>query len=114
MTENMNIFELITSDFGTHALYLSFVVMFFGGFAKGVVGFALPMIAVSGIGSLMTAELAILALLLPGLITNVWQAFRAGFSSAYSFLRKYWPIFVIMPITLAIAAQIFTLMSENV
>jgi len=113
MTLLMGIFETISAEFGSFALTIALVVMFFGGFTKGVVGFALPMISVSGIGSVMTAEMAILALLLPGLVTNVWQALRGGVVSARQILRKYARMFVIMPITLAIAVQIFTLMSDE-
>ena len=109
----MGIFESISGEFGSFALTAALLVMFLGGFAKGVVGFALPMIAVSGIGSVMTADMAILALLLPGLVTNIWQGFRSGVASARGFLRKYRRMFLIMPVTLAIAAQVFTLMSET-
>jgi len=108
----MNIFQTIAADFGALALFGALAVMFMGGFTKGVVGFALPMISVSGIGSIMTADMAILALLLPGLVTNVWQAFRSGVLSAMDSLRTYWRIFAIMPVVLAMAAQAFTVMSD--
>lgn len=109
----MSIFHDIIAQFGTLALIGALAVMFLGGFTKGVVGFALPMISVSGIGSIMSADMAILALLLPGLVTNVWQAFRAGVISARGFVRDYWLIFAIMPVVLAISAQVFTMMSEE-
>jgi len=110
----MGVFETISTGFGAYALGGAAFVMFLGGFIKGVVGFALPMIVVSGIGSIMTAEMAILALLLPGLVTNVWQALRAGTASARGYVVKYWRVFMIMPVVLAVSAQVFTLMSETV
>ncbi len=109
----MEIFQIIAAEHGLAALIGAFLVMFLGGFTKGVVGFALPMIAVSGIGSLMSAELAILALLLPGLVANFWQGLRAGILPAVSSLRRYWRMFLIMPIVLAMFAQVFTLLSES-
>jgi len=44
----MEIFQIIIAEYGSLALFGAFLVMFAGGFIKGVVGFALPMISVSG------------------------------------------------------------------
>lgn len=95
-------------------LVLIFFVMFLAGFTKGVVGFALPMIAISGIGSLTNADLAILSLLLPSLVTNIWQSFRSGFGSALTILKRFKRIFIVMPVALALAAQIFTLVDDQI
>jgi len=110
----MAFFETLALEFGLLALLGAYVVMFLGGFIKGVVGFALPMISVSGIGSLMSVEIAILALLLPSLMTNVWQALRSGFLSARGSLAKYWRIFLILPVVLAGSVQVFTLLSDAI
>ncbi len=110
----MTIFESLAGEFGNIALACTFLVMFLGGFTKGVVGFALPMITISGIGSLMNADIAILSLLLPGLITNVWQSFRSGFGGANEIIRRFWRIFLVMPIALAAAAQVFTMLDDRI
>lgn len=107
-------FSEIAVTFGPYALIGALLVMLIGGFIKGVVGFALPMITVSGIGSFMPVDWAILALLLPGLITNVWQSLRSGVTSARESLHRYWRIFLVMPLVLALAAQVFTLLPESV
>lgn len=104
---------LILDIYGLWALVAAFAVMLFAGFAKGVVGFALPMIAVSGVGSIMSAEMAIVSILLPGLITNIWQAFRTGLAPALESLRAYWRMFVVMLPVLAGIALMFTRMSDG-
>ncbi len=109
----MTIFQTITAEFGPYALYMAFAVMFLGGFVKGVVGFALPMITISGVGSFMSVDMAVLALLIPGLVSNLWQGLRAGILSARGLLVKYWRVFLILPVVLAVAAQVFTRMSET-
>ena len=54
---------------------LSFVlalgIAFCAGFVKGVVGFAMPLVFVSGLTTFMSAELALAGLILPTLIANV-------------------------------------------
>lgn len=96
--------EYVLDTYGALALLGALAAMAFGGFAKGVVGFALPMVAVSGVGSIMSAEMAVAAIILPSFVTNFWQAFRAGFAPVLEALRHYWRIFVVMlPVLAGIA-----------
>ncbi|MHA3915735.1 sulfite exporter TauE/SafE family protein [Halovulum sp. GXIMD14793] len=103
----------ILADYGLWALVGVFAVTAFGGFVKGAVGFALPMIMISGVGSLVSAELAIAGLILPALITNIAQAFREGPQAAWDTLRKYWRLNVILLIMIALCAQLVTLLSDR-
>lgn len=82
-------FTLIT-EFGWLTIFAATLIMTFAGFTKGAIGFALPMISISGIGSIMPVEIAIAALILPGLATNIWQSLRQGLGEAWISLRKYW------------------------
>ncbi len=61
----------------------------FAGFVKGAVGFAMPMIMISAFGSIMTAPVALAAMILPTLITNIQQAFREGVGPAIASTRKF-------------------------
>ena len=54
------------------------------GLVKGVVGFALPMVMISILGSVVSPELALAGLILPTLVTNGQQALRQGTSAAWS------------------------------
>ncbi len=58
------------------------------GFVKGVVGFAMPMVMVSSLGSFMAPELALAGLILPTVVTNFLQATRAGLQGAKVVTRK--------------------------
>ena len=49
-----------------------------GGFAKGVVGFALPLIGVSLAGAFVPYQVAVALLILPMLVSNLFQTLRQG------------------------------------
>ena len=59
------------------------------GVVKGVVGFAMPMILISGLTLVLPPETALAALILPTLITNVWQSLRQGVQSALQTIREF-------------------------
>ena len=61
---------------------LGCVVTFFSGFVKGAVGFAMPLIMISAFSSFMPPDLALAALILSVLTTNVHQSLRFGLRRA--------------------------------
>jgi uncharacterized membrane protein YfcA len=63
-------------------LVIAALIAVVAGFVKGVVGFAMPLVFISGLTTFMSAELALAGLILPTLITNVQQAFRQGVPAA--------------------------------
>ncbi|KIN73943.1 sulfite exporter TauE/SafE family protein [Sulfitobacter guttiformis] len=63
-------------------LVIAAMIAVIAGFVKGVVGFAMPLVFVSGLTTFMSAELALAGLILPTLITNVQQALRQGVHAA--------------------------------
>lgn len=88
--------------------------MFLAGFAKGVVGFALPMIAISLIGSVLPAPVAVAALIGPAVVSNVWQTFRQGMGAAWESLRRFWLLNLVMFVMIALCAQLILLLPGNV
>jgi len=56
-------------------------------FVKGAVGFALPMIMISGLATFMPAEQALATLIIPTLLANLWQGLRGGWAQVASVLR---------------------------
>lgn len=62
---------------------------FLAGVVKGVVGFAMPMMLMAGLSSLMSPDLALAGLILPTLATNLWQALRQGLRAALVSMRRY-------------------------
>ena len=68
--------DTLTALVPLHALIACLIVGFVAGVVKGMVGFAMPMIMISGMGSFVSPELALAGLILPTLVTNGWQAMR--------------------------------------
>ncbi|MEM1265230.1 MAG: sulfite exporter TauE/SafE family protein [Pseudomonadota bacterium] len=104
--------DAVVAEYGLVALAASIAVMATAGFVKGTVGFALPMIVVSGVGSLTSAETAIVAILLPSLVTNLMQAFREGLGEAALTLRRYWRLNLILFALIGLVAQLVVVLPE--
>ncbi len=106
--------ETLLTQYGPSTAMLAFAVMAAAGFTKGVVGFALPMLAISGIGSLASAETAIAALLLPSLVTNLQQSVRQGVGAARASLLDHWRLLVLMFIVIGLCAQLVVILPDRV
>ncbi|MEM6384996.1 MAG: sulfite exporter TauE/SafE family protein [Pseudomonadota bacterium] len=87
---------------------------FFAGVVKGTTGFALPMIMISGIGSFLPPEQALAGLILPALVSNVWQAARQGLSAALISARIHWRYLAVVLVCLVISAQFVTRLPTSV
>lgn len=85
-----------------------------GGFTKGIVGFALPLIALSGMGSFLPYETAVALLIMPTLFANLVQALRNGLAAALGSLAKYWRLNLILCATIGFSAQLVVLLPEDV
>lgn len=59
------------------------------GIVKGVVGFAMPMVMISALGSMVSPEVALAGLIVPTVVTNVWQALRQGLGAAWESIRRF-------------------------
>jgi hypothetical protein len=60
------------------------------GFVKGVIGLGLPTIAMGLLGSLMPPAEAAALLVIPSVVTNIWQ--MAGGPALGPLLRRLWPM----------------------
>ncbi|MBB3992660.1 hypothetical protein GGR95_000279 [Sulfitobacter undariae] len=72
------IFPLLTPN----ELLIACLIAVLAGFVKGVVGFAMPLVLVSGLTTFMSPELALAGLIVPTVITNAHQALRQGIPAA--------------------------------
>jgi len=95
-------------------MVMSFGVALFAGFVKGLVGFAMPMIIISGLSSLMSPELALAGLILPTIVSNVWQALRQGLEAALESIRSFKVFLLVGGVVLAGSAQLVTVLSQSV
>jgi len=60
------------------------------GFVKGVIGLGLPTVAIGVLGLMMTPAEAATILLVPSLVTNVWQGVVGG--ELLALTRRLWPM----------------------
>lgn len=95
------------------ALIACLGVGFLAGVVKGMVGFAMPMIMISGMGSFVSPELALAGLILPTLATNGWQAMRQGLDEAWASARKFRIFLGIGFVALVISAQMVRIIPAN-
>lgn len=92
----------------TGALIAAVVFALIAGLVKGTTGFAMPMILISSLGSFLSPELALAGLILPTLVTNLWQAFRQGLLAALLSARAHWRYLTITLVAIAISSQFVT------
>lgn len=92
--------------FSPFVLVVAFGIALCAGFVKGVVGFAMPLVMISGLTILMNAELALAGLILPTLVTNLIQALRQGVSAALHSVKAFRVFLITGGIALASAAQL--------
>ena len=95
--------------------YLSaaLVVALCAGFVKGVVGFAMPLVLISGRGTFVAPEIALAGLIIPTLVSNIWQSMRQGLAAAWQSVQVFWVFLVTGGVTLIIAAQFVRIISES-
>jgi uncharacterized membrane protein YfcA len=89
-------------------LELAIVVGVFvlAGVVKGVIGLGLPTIAMGLLGALMTPNQAAAILVVPALLTNVWQMWDGP--ALKILLRRLWPMLVCALLGTLLAAGILT------
>lgn len=92
----------------------AFLVALLAGFIKGVVGFAMPMILISGLSSFVDPQLALAGLILPTVATNGWQALRQGHAAAWASLKRFRVFLLAGLVTILLSAQMVRLLSPQV
>tara|TARA_R110002074_G_scaffold95018_5_gene207198 strand:+ start:1988 stop:2749 length:762 start_codon:yes stop_codon:yes gene_type:complete len=87
---------------------LALVIALFAGIVKGSIGFALPLIMISGLSSFLDPKLALAGILISVLATNVWQVTRQGWEPARDAAVLHWRYLLIVMVAIFAAAQIVT------
>lgn len=85
-----------------------------GGLVKGVVGFAMPMVVISGLSSFIDPELALAGLILPTLVANGTQALGQGIRPAWSSMRKFRVYLSVGGLVLIASAQLVRILPISV
>lgn len=80
-------------------------VFFFAGWVKGVLGLGQPTVAMALLGLSMPAYRAAALLVVPSLVTNLWQAFGGGHTRET--LRRFWPLVVTLCVGTGVGLALF-------
>lgn len=99
--------ESLGLDLTMSLIFACGAVALFAGIVKGVVGFALPMIMISLLGSFLPPDLALAGLILPTLVTNGMQALRQGPGAAIASVRQFRVFMVVAALFLLLSAQLY-------
>jgi uncharacterized membrane protein YfcA len=100
-------------ELAPHIWIFAVAITLVGGFVKGVVGFAMPMIMISGFASVMAPDLALAFLILPTVASNLWQAMRGGVGAAWASTRTHWRFLVVLLIAIMFSAQLVNVLPES-
>lgn len=82
-------------------------------FVKGAVGFAMPMVMVSGLALFLPAPLALAMLIVPTLASNLWQALRQGRAAAWASLQPFRLYLAVLVLAIMATAQLVTWLPED-
>jgi len=106
--------DVLTDLLSPGLLIFAFAVTLFAGVVKGAVGFAMPLIMISGMGILIDPKLVVAGIILPIVISNGLQVARAGVGSAKEAFRDFWAYILIVCVMILLSAQLVTLIPDDV
>ncbi len=106
--------DMVFSFISPAHLAVAFGVALVAGTVKGMVGFALPMILISGLSSFISPDLALAGLIFPTLITNGMQAMRQGRSAAIESIKRFRIFLLVGLFFLLISAQLVRVLPQEV
>ena len=96
-----------------HLVLFACLVTLLGGFIKGAVGFAMPLIMISGMGILIDPQLVVAGIILPILVSNGWQIARSGLGPARAAVAEHWRYLLIVCVMILVSAQFLTSISAD-
>lgn len=105
--------SLLTDVIPLGLVAFSFAVTLLAGVVKGAVGFAMPLIMVSGMGVLIDPKIVVAAIILPIVASNALQVVRAGLGPARDAVRDFALYIVLVCVFILVSAQFLTLISTR-
>jgi hypothetical protein len=89
-------------------------ITLFASFVKGAVGFAMPIIMISGLASILPAQEALAALIVPTVVTNLFQAFRQGWGAMIASILNWWRLIGTTCLFIALSSQLVMFIPQQV
>lgn len=106
--------ETILSLLTPTQIGLALAITLVAGVVKGMVGFAMPLVMISGLTAFVSPEIALAGLILPTLVGNIMQALRQGHAAAWASIRKFRAFLIAGGITMIICAQMVRIVPEQI
>ncbi len=103
--------EILQSLSGGILIFLVSVALF-AGVVKGAVGFAMPLIMMSGLSAVLPVPVALAGLILPTLVMNLWQALRGGVSALLDAALVHWRLLSLVLIFILLSGQLVIALPE--
>ena len=94
-------------------LGFALLVALLAGIVKGIVGFAMPMIMISLLGSFVAPDMALAGLILPTLVTNGMQALRQGWREAWDSIKRFRLFMAIGLVAMLASAQLVRVLPQE-
>lgn len=94
-------------------LVFAFAVTLVGGFVKGAVGFAMPLIMISGMGIFIPPELVVAGIVIPIVIANGLQVARSGIGNAKASFKDHWRYITVVCVMILVSAQFVRSIPSN-
>ena len=91
------------------AFAAAFGVTLMAGFVKGAIGFAMPLVMISGLSLFLDPLVAVAGIVLPIVMSNILQVMRFSWSQAGEVLREFWRYILIICVMILISAQFVTM-----
>lgn len=114
MSDNSLVALFLPADLTVLNLLVAFAIAALAGTVKGMVGFAMPMILVSGLSLFLPPDIALAGLILPTLVTNGMQALRQGAQAAWQSIYRF-RIFLLVGLAfLLVSAQLVRILPADV
>jgi uncharacterized membrane protein YfcA len=104
----------VLPDLSPLSFALALGVALLAGVVKGVVGFAMPMIMISGLSSIVSPTLALAGLILPTLVTNGMQALRQGPRAAMATVQRFGLFLAVGLVALLVSSQLVAVIPGDV
>ncbi|WP_424972044.1 sulfite exporter TauE/SafE family protein [Dinoroseobacter sp. S76] len=104
--------DLFLSLPGAVMIFLMGVALF-AGVVKGAVGFAMPLIMMSGLSAVLPVPVALAGLILPTLVMNLWQAVRGGLPALWSAAQRHWRLLALVLVFIVLSGQLVLALSDR-
>lgn len=108
----MSPLDSFIADHGMWSFWAAIAVLLAGGLVKGAIGFALPLIGISGLGSFLPAQTAVAILIAPMVVSNLWQTLRTGFGPAVETTWRFRRLLLVLGPTIVLSAQLLAGLSD--